>query len=167
MDTILAFVLGVTTSYWFLAAAFALAMWAEYEDNHVGSAFLTTVALISGYLIFNLSPLLLAGYIPAGIAWSVWRWRVHCKVATLRAIEYKKDLSGNGDLSTQRRRFERQVDLKGNVDKIISWIICFPISMLERAAHDMIHVLKIFITEWFAKVYNHSTKSALDEFDKH
>jgi hypothetical protein len=174
LETILAFALGVATSYWFLALVIGLALWTEYEDKHVGSAFFTILGLASGYFIFNLSPLLLLGYIPAGVAWSVWRWRVHCKKCVILAKEgklfsnswHEHDKDPVKQKEDQRRYLEHDTDLKNNVDKIISWIICFPVSILERAAHDLIHVLKIFVTEWFAKVYNHSSKSALDEFDK-
>ena len=170
MEAALAFLLGVATSYWFLVAVVAMAIYAEYSDNHVTSACLTLIGLISGYLLFNLSPLLLLAYIPVGMVWSIWRWKVHCKDCSTKAIEGTLDPHSSvcwRDHSNPetRRHLAAHVDLAKNIDIILSWVICFPVSVIERLGHDLIHVLKIAITEWFAKVYNHSSNSALNEFD--
>ena len=169
----MAFVFGLVVSYWVFIPALVLAIYAEYTNSHKSSAFFTIVGLTSAYFIFSVPLIVLAAYIPIGIAWSVWRWRIHCS-NVLEDIS-KGKVAYTGGWKEHGRKYSKEelrenllerTNLVGNVDKIISWIICFPASMVERLGHDLIHVLKVFVTEWFAKVYNHSSQRALDKFDK-
>jgi len=172
LEVLLAFGFGFLTSYWVLAALIALSIWSELSDNHITSATFTVLGLVSAYFIFNLSPLLLLAYIPTGILWSVWRWRVHCKNCLERAKEGTLRETGswqevgNKTKEYTRRNLENKVDLKQNVDKVVSWIICFPASVIERCASDLIYVVKSFVTGWFSKVYTASSTSVLKDFDK-
>ena len=151
-------------SPWVFGSLIILALWAESLDNHKTTAFFVALGLVSAYFIFNISLIYLLAYIPVGMAWSVWRWKVHCKEAAIRAKLRKADSTTKLDL--QRARLEHEVSLKNHVDKIVSWIICFPVSVLEQVVGDVVLVLKVIVTEWFAKVYTLSSKSTLDDYDK-
>ncbi len=168
--------MGVVTSYWFLAIVLLVALITEYNDKYVATAFFTGIGLVSAYLLFNLSTWMLVAYVPAGMVWSFWRWRVYTKNCAALAKEGKLEVEGssrngwkeikNPSKEKSREALVQATLLLPNLDRIISWIICFPISIIESAVDDFIHVLKIAITEWFAKVYRMSTESALKDFDK-
>jgi hypothetical protein len=162
METILAFGLGVIMSPWVFGILIILALWAESLDNHKTTAFFVALGLVSSYFMFNISIVYLLAYIPVGMLWSVWRWKIHCKKATIRAKLRKADVT---ERASQRRRLEKEVRLKDNVDKIVSWIVCFPVSVLEQVVGDVVLMLKVIVTEWFAKLYTLSSNKALDDFD--
>jgi hypothetical protein len=166
METILAFGLGVIMSPWVFGSLIILALWAESLDNHKTTAFFVALGLVSSYFMFNISLVYLLAYIPVGMLWSVWRWKIHCKKATIRASLRKADVTERGTIGSQRNRLEKEVNLKDNVDKIVSWIVCFPVSVLEQVVGDVVLMLKVIVTEWFAKVYTLSSNKALDDFDK-
>jgi len=170
MEAILAFVLGLATSYWVLLFIIVAAFYFEYNSNHITSAVLTILGLVSLYTIFALPAMYLLAYVPLGIVWSMWRWKVHCKDCVTKAK--------NGTLSNHssicwrdssnpetRKHLAAHVDITKNLDTIIPWIICFPVSIVERGAHDLIEVLKIAITEWFAKVYTSFSAKAMKDYD--
>lgn len=171
METILAFILGVTASYWVLIPALIFAIWAELSDNHVSSAMFTVVGLVSAYFIFNLSPLLLLAYLPTGYLWSAWRWKVYCKECLQKAKEGNLDLSNwreveKIDKESNRRILAKLTSEKDNLDKIVSWIICFPASVIERCASDLIFIVKSFVTGWGSRLYKNTSANTLKEFDK-
>jgi hypothetical protein len=167
------FILAALSSYWILAALFVIALSTEYYDNYVATAFFVAVGLLLLLTVHALPYWILLAYIPTGILWSIWRWRVHCKECADLAKDGKLRKSGGswteaGKVSVEdsRRFLIAATDLKENLDRVVSWVICFPASMVERAFSDIIHMIKVVITEWLAKVYNSSTKSALETFDK-
>lgn len=171
METILAFGLGFLTSYWVLGAFILFAIWTESSDSHVSSAVFTMLSLTSAYLIFNLSPLLLLAYIPVGILWSVWRWKVYCKNCLKEArngnlASPSWSEKGNADKKGNRRLLESATKLSGNVDTIVCWIIGFPASMVDRAVSDVIDFLRIVVSEWCAKLYTGISANTLKDFDK-
>jgi hypothetical protein len=170
MEAILAIALGLATSYWILLFIIVAAFYFEYNSSHITSAVLTILGLVSLYTIITFPAMYLLAYVPLGIVWSMWRWKVHCKDCVTKAK--------NGDLSNHssvlwveaknldtRKHLAAHVDISKNLDMIIPWIICFPISIVERAAHDLIEVLKIAITEWFAKVYTSFSAKAMKDYD--
>jgi len=171
----LAYLLGVLTSYWFLAAVIITSIFAEYNDKHKTTAVLTAVGLTSAYLMFDLSAWLLVGYIPAGLVWSFWRWRVYRKNCTALAKKGKLKVfdehSSWKEIESPSKEQSREALIKAtlllpNVDKIISWVICFPVSMIENAIDDVIHVLKIAVVDWFGNIYRNEAAKALKEFDE-
>jgi hypothetical protein len=168
------FFIGVITSYWFLTTVLTVALITEYNGRYILTALLTAVGLLSAGLIFNLSPMLLIAYLPAGLVWSFWRWRVYtkncgslAKEGNLKVLASNKSnwKEKNPTKAESRQALVEATLLLPNLYRIISWVICFPISMVESAVYDIIHVLKIAVTEWFSKVYRMSTSSALKDFD--
>ena len=170
----IAFLMSVLTSYWFLSAVLVAAVITEYNDKYKTTAALTIVAVASATIMFSLPYWLLFAYLPVGIVWSFWRWRIFCKNCSALAKDGKLTLQQEGNWKTvkeptkeqSRAALVKSTLLLPNLDKIISWIICFPVSMIENLVDDFIHVLKIAVTEWFAKVYRMSTESALKDFDE-
>jgi len=172
LETLLAFGLGLLTSYWVLGAFILFAIWVESNDCHGWSATFTILGLVSAYFIFSLSPLLLLAYIPVGILWSVWRWKVYCKDCLKRAKAGNlytgswNEVGSKENKEASRRALESATKLSGNVDKIVAWIICFPASMIERLASDLIDFIRIVVTDWCAKLYTGISANTLKDFDK-
>lgn len=171
MEFISAFILGTLASYYTLAALLLVALWVEHGLWHRSAAFLTVLATASAYVIFAI-PLyiFIPAYLVAGLVWSVWRWGIHCRKCTELAKEGKLQSgswfeSGGLNKDQSRIALESAVSLKDNLDKLVSWVLGWPISMVDRAVHDTIHILKIAITEYFAKIYTSFSNKALKDFD--
>ena len=132
---------------------------------------ITAVGLVTAIYVGHIPYWVIFAYIPVGIVWSFWRWNVYCKKCTELAKEgMLRDDSGSwkevgkvNDTDSENNLIAATNRLR-NLDRIIAWIVCFPVSMVESVVDDFIHILKIAVTEWLDKIYKASTESALKDF---
>lgn len=172
METILAFILGFFSSYYTLGVLCLIALYVENKEGHEFAAFLTLVASVSAYLIFSFSLyIFIPSYFVTGFIWSIWRWRIHCRTSVEKAkagtlsIRCRRESSKAGNTAETRIALESAVSLKGNANKVIAWVLGWPISVIDRALHDLIHVIRVAITEYFSKLYTSFSNKALKDFD--
>lgn len=138
-----------------------VALFSEHNDSHKFMAFCTLLAgvITVFYLSIPMSVVkwIAIAYIPLGLIWSFWRWRVYCNHQVERA---NNSTTGAYDKSWLRV----QMDIKENIDKLISWVLGWPLSLIERIFGDVMEFTKIVITEWFKKVYDRISDNAIDKY---
>lgn len=150
----------------FLVGFLLIGVWGEYCGHHKFAAFTTILAGLAIWKMFDVDPqhtmYAAIAYIPIGMIWSVWRWKVYCKRTTQRTLQSLNDDWG----VTSPKDLEEQLNITRNLDRLVSWVICWPISMIERAIGDLIHMIKIMITEWFGNVYKSIASNSVSEYQK-
>mgnify|MGYP006158703051 CR=1 FL=1 len=150
------------------AVLLVIGLWAEVCDNYITNTFFTILAGAAAFATFGVSTSSLITlawiYVPVGLLWSVWRWRVHCSRRAEQALVDRGNNSNRAD--DIRAKLERDVDLAGNVNKVIPWVLAWPTSMVAHFAGDLIRLVKIAITQWFGNIYRKFSNDALAKFDK-
>jgi len=142
----------------------------EFNEQHATVAFIVGVIALVSWKLFNVShSAMLWGvvlYIPVGLFWTVWRWRIHCKESVRKANEHYHTRNSSSDWSPSKFTqdgVKRLLDPKQNSDKLISWVLCWPVSVVERTLGDIVHVIRIMVTEWFGSVFDKISKSAMSD----
>lgn len=161
----------------FTPIALGVAMFLTFLAEHMGHYKLSAVmsiALVSlVYAVFPTIPLIYLGaYIPLGILWSLVKWSLHCKRSAHLALHKKLmpsrswvDHSKVSTTSEQRELLKREVDVSNNATKITSWIIAFPVSILDSVLSDGLSAIKYLVRCTLRRLYFVSKSSALKDFD--
>ena len=132
-----------------------LAIWTEVEGGHKSQLLFTLLAGLVAWQLFEVPLELLVKlaivWIPVGICWSIFRWKLHCA-----DVVANKRQHGSG---TQIR----MLTMSENVEKIVAWVLGWPASMLSRVLGDIIRVVRIAVTEWIGEVYRRIAQPYLDQ----
>lgn len=183
------FALGILFSPIFWGFLFALIWWMERSEVYFFFTFLFFGGL--AYLIFhsyqhviplqNLK-LFLFAYIPIGILWSFFRWGAYSRKKVvevnkeIQRLKRSMDLPGLGEESIKKCLYEIDkyresiskdlVVAKGeNVERIIGWIVNWPISILNNVFNDLIEALERIIKIYFRGIYNRITQDSLKNLE--
>lgn len=173
------FALTLAWPFWVIFSVFTF--WTCAEETQKIFGFLATL-LIGSIVIRTFGwgweeyKLYLAIYPVVGIAWSFYRWerfgqfvREETQTAYDTLQEFRESYHGRNhygkgaagvdlteaDWKTWRQDTQRsKLVLKKNVDKISYWITSWPVSMLTWGLHDILTIVKRFITVYACKVYD-------------
>lgn len=159
-ETLIALFVWFATPVW-LAVFLLIALWSEAFDCHKFAAFLSMTALGLSTYMLNINPMWLIGYIPVGLLWSMLRWRFHCS-------DVVKDMDNDNNLTSGTKhskkplivRYKKRLDVKEQIDKIISWVFSWPISILSSVIGDIIRGVKYTVTNWLGSLYDKISNSA-------
>lgn len=173
------FTLGILTSWWFMIAAFVIILIAIHSDSDGFGLFFTILLLVGAYNYFNIDSTYLmfslVGYLPVGIAWSLYRWKRHCSTAVEDFNKFKSDwepenvdqrMENTFEFKQTRENTQRKLTASKNVTKIVSWIINWPFSVIENVLSDVIEVLTQFVKKRIIGLYNKISKKYLDQLNQ-
>lgn len=156
------FLLGAVTGYlltWPALGFFlAWAIYAEHSDSQGWAVFVSLVASAIAFFMFDvpMQTLFYSALIYAvvGVVWSFWRYKRYVEV---RVEELKKTSSSDSiNLQYALKRLSPS-EMTGS---IVSWIIIWPISLLENLVSDIITGLEKLVRSWLNKVYTSIYQSA-------
>ena len=162
MEFITGIVVGLGLSYvnWAIAAiVVAILIATEHAEHHIASAVvfvagvgLTFVMLRNAQPSFELGlgTLFMAAvlYVVIGVVWSVVRYGIMCN----RHIQKYMSESTRSSLDTPSSVKDYLKPSK-NIDRIVSWIVNWPISMIVTSLHEVIDALGGFVKGSFKAVY--------------
>ena len=168
------FVALVTTAWfdtvWIGAAAiaiFAAATW--LFGNAAAFVFLTNPVTLASFVVVSLA---------IGALWSMWKWRRHVKSEDVQAeLEKgmqrfvaeegrKKERFGDDFIHKpfiESSEFPDAARASYNKERILTWIIFWPFSMIVYFFDDFLRDIALWVYERLAKVYHRITLSALSE----
>ena len=116
---------------------------------------------------------LLAVSMGIGTLWSLWKWRRHVRSDSVQAAlkrelkSYHKYYRVSPDSKAPRyidsTYFPNEARASWNVEKISTWIILWPFSMIVYFFEDFLVDIARWIYERFAKIYARITLSALSD----
>ncbi len=154
--------LPIITTYYFLFGTAALAIASEYFECTKFSAFISLFFVASLLLITGLTPFLLLMYIPIGITFAIWRW----KIWTERKTEFWSSKWNEYKEENVRIRLVADVNLKKNIGRVVGWVFSWPLAFVQHVVGDLIHSIKNFILNNLGGVFGKYSDAALAKFDE-
>lgn len=134
-------------SYYVLIAVIVLGILFEHNDARGSAVFLGWIGLASAYFLFNPTLQELAvgsvAYFFLGVFWSFWRYRQYV-IAGVKKSKHHSDL-----------------EPKNNTDKIVAWIIIWPLSAIENISSDLIDLISTFVTKTLKGIYSKIYEGAI------
>lgn len=156
VEVTLAFFAGFLLNWYALAILCILGSVFESIGAHSLSVFVGLVAMVSAYFFFGIatSSLLLyvMAYFAIGLLWSFWRYKRYAD----KVVEMCKSISDN-----QRRLRIEELAPSTMVDKIATWVIIWPFSMVENVLGDVFVVVQTTVSKFFKGVYARIYESAI------
>ena len=157
------FLLGLVTGYlltWpVLGFLIAWAIYAEHSDSTGWAVF---VSIVAGVIAFYMSDIPLQTllysalvYAVTGIVWSFWRYKRYVEV---RVDEIKKKDYTNDSYS--KKSALNRLSPKEMSGAIVSWIVIWPVSLVENLVSDIITGLEKLVRTWLNQIYTSIYKSA-------
>lgn len=168
MSGALGFMSAVFFSAYFIIALFLFAVWLDRKESSGWAAFLVSVSILmigwQAELSWIQIGIALLAYIPAGLAWSIWRWKRYCK----RIVnEFKRSEVSTEDASAHARKSKEKLKPSQNIQKLIGWTVAWPVSMASTLFGDIIDGIETFIRERLIGIYRRISSSAINEIDAH
>ena len=152
----MAFVLGWALSWPGLIALLVLGTIFEANEAHGWAMFVGVVSAVVAYFFFAIPLMTLlvygAGYLAVGFIWSFWRYKRY-------ADKVVEEYSGRS-LEARKLAVER-LQPSRMLDKITTWVLIWPFSMVENVLGDFIKIVQTFITTFFKGIYNRIYQAAV------
>lgn len=123
----------------------------EHTGNRKSAVFAGLVAMAISYFYFSIPLSTIWGYLVAyfvvGVVWSFWRYRlfIGSMVKSLGARKWKSQAEKDNAIN--------QLLPSNNLERITSWIIVWPFSVIESALGDIITLIQGLVTKVFKGVY--------------
>jgi len=170
IETTFAFLLGLYISWWFWIPAAILIFVCESTESYIWMAVLNASLVFSLYLVFKIpfNPWFLVVYPFIGFGWSCYRY--------FRYVDYVKenpsvvgkgawrDISGpDTDKEKQLQKLKETLAPSNNKDKIISWIMWWPLSFVQYFTRDIYDFISRFVDRYLIQVYQTILDKALDK----
>lgn len=134
-----------------LAIVLLLGIAFEHTGNRKSAVFAGLVAMCISYYYFEV-PLTtiwvyVAAYVVVGVIWSFWRYRVYVSkmVESMAGYTWKSQADKDRDIN--------RLAPTNNLERITSWIIVWPFSMIENVLGDIITMIQSLVTRVFKGVY--------------
>lgn len=134
----------------FLFVLLSLGVIFESYDNNGMAVFIGLCSMVVAYFMYDLQLITLVyftvAYIFLGIVWSFWRYKryVDQNVESCNAI---------GTSDHARNYMLEQIKLENMLGKITSWIIVWPLSMIENVTGDAVRLIKTLVSDTLKSVY--------------
>lgn len=155
IDLALAFILGWALSWPGLIGLLIIGTIFEANEAHGWAIFMGVVSAVVAYFFFAIPLMTLfvygAGYLAVGFIWSFWRYKRH---ADCVVDEYR------GRSLISRKEAVEKLRPSNMLDKITTWVLVWPFSMVENVLGDFIKVVQTFITKFFKGIYNRIYQTA-------
>ncbi len=166
------------TSIWGLGFLSLWILWLVHEDSEFWSAvwiiILGVLAFQSVTLSWTTALIYAACYIPAGIAWSMYRWKRYCSTAVEDfKVSYAMESAHVTGIDTQEARNTRkdmaQDSLKhdlapnNNITRFAHWIIAWPFSVVENVLGDVYDMVVKGIKKYLVGVYTRISDNAMKD----
>lgn len=152
-------ILGFFASWYVLLSLFVVALFCEHNERHGWTTFLVLLCFIGLYGFFSLTlaqvTYLVLGWVPIGLAWSMWRWKRRCN----RIVQDFKD----GRIT--ERRAQDNLELRKHLDTVTYWVICWPVSFLEAVVGDILDLITRLVRDVFRRTYEAMSSKALAEIE--
>lgn len=123
----------------------------EHTGNRKSAVFAGLVAMAISYFYFAI-PLstiwmYVAAYLVVGVVWSFWRYKLYVglMVASLAGRTWKNQADKDRDIN--------RLAPSNNLERITSWIIVWPFSVIESVLGDIITMIQGLVTKVFKGVY--------------
>lgn len=157
------FLLGLLTGYVLTWPALGfLIAWAIYAEHCDSTGWAVFVSIIAGAIAFCMFDIpvktLLYGvlaYAVIGIAWSFWRYKRYVEV---RVAEIKQQ--NHPDDGFSKKRALERLSPQEMSSTIVSWIVIWPVSLIENLVSDIITSLEKLVRGWLNKIYTSIYSSA-------
>lgn len=134
-----------------LAIVLLLGIAFEHTGNRKSAVFAGLVAMAISYFYFDVPLSTIwgygAGYLVVGLLWSFWRYKLYVAkmVAGLSERVFKSQ-------KEKTWAVERLLP-SNNLERITSWIIVWPFSVIEHTLGDIITLIQTLVTRFFKGVY--------------
>ena len=156
IDLALAFILGWALSWPGLIGLLILGTIFEANEAHGWAMFMGVVSAVVAYFFFAIPLMTLlvyaACYLAVGFIWSFWRYK--------RYADQIVEMYSGRNLSARKEAVEK-LRPTNMLDKITTWVLIWPFSMIENVLGDFIKVVQTFITKFFKGVYNRIYQAAV------
>lgn len=167
METVLAFIMGLTINLWFVIPLFIVNIFWEAgssrDDTYGFSSFLTIILTVCVFMLFKPSWLYLSVgvilWLPIGAVWAIHKWKI--RIGTIRN-SFKEGEFTKEDFY-EYRKAEQKIDINQSKSTVAHWVLCWHISMLATLVFDIFEYIEYLITVKFGKIFKDIAQGALDE----
>lgn len=144
---------GYLLSWPALVVLCLLAVVSEHNEAQGWAVFWSIVSAAVAIFYFQV-PLDVVGlyflaYAAIGVIWSIWRYKRYVSAEVQRI---KERIAKNG---TKEANVAYHLQPSNNIDKITSWIIIWPFSLVENLLRDIINLVEEVPKTVLRKVYNY------------
>lgn len=124
----------------------------EHGGHRKSAVFAGLVAMAISYYYFDV-PLktiwyYVALYIAVGLVWSFWRYKIYLSKEVKWLSDQKWDNQEEKEVAVKR------LLPSNNLERITSWIIVWPFSVIENTLGDIITAIQSLVTKFFKGVYH-------------
>lgn len=168
-------VIGVALWWPIIIPLILIAIYVEHQDSHGWMAFWAIVIHAWLFKFFEIDPVIVAyytaGYVPVGILWSIYRWKryVGAFITTRKRWEQEeRNVTISNNYSNTAFVFDvedvrESLTLLNNKQKILCWVMGWPISLAESFLGDLVHQLWTFISVRLGGIYKRIAESAISD----
>jgi len=146
---------GYLLNWYALGILIFLGIMLEHNEWHTLSIFIGLGSAFIAYSMFNLSPLAIlfwsVGYFVVGLLWSFWRYKRWVQKC-IKSRSLSTGLCNTKDLLPSK-----------NTDKLVTWILIWPFSMIENVTGDIINLITLTVTTVFKSTYQRIYDSAMKD----
>ena len=167
-----------------LILLFGLISWSAWYDTAIIGCVGIVLYLAGSWLFGDLSHLaflldpfnfvaLLVLSLACGAAWSLWKWHVHVRSDRVQAAlkktkkQYDKAAHDNTQVIEEKFKdsyyFPDEARASQNVDRIVTWIIFWPFSMVIYFFDDFLYRIGKWVYHRLGRVYIRITEAALPD----
>jgi len=164
-------IVGVWIGFWglwitwpALCAIFFWGIWGELDDGLIVNAASTILLSFLFWNTFDIPAvwipyvewtvaaywIYLILFFPIGFVWSFRRYKIHATKCVAKNA---------GRLTKEEMR--RELEIKNNLDRVISWVLSWPVSMISRVFEDIIFTLKDIVMTLCKNIFNRILEKAL------
>lgn len=146
------FITAYVLTWQALVVAIVLGVALEHGGYRKSAVFAGLVAMAISYFYYSVSLktiwFYLVGYVAIGLGWSFWRYRLYL-------AKMVENLSKRVWESQKDKEFAvKKLLPSNNLERITSWIIVWPFSVIEHTLGDIITMVQTLVTKFFKGVYH-------------
>ena len=148
-----------------LCAIFFWGVWGELDDGHLVNAISTIAISVLFWNVFDIPAVTIPYFgwaieahwiyavlfIPVGFIWSFRRYKIFVT----------KRVASVAGKSTDKDALRRELEIKNNLNRMITWVLSWPVGMVSRAFEDIIFTLKDIALTFCKGIYNRILEKAL------
>lgn len=141
--------MSIMATGWFVLGMLLLTVIVDYKqsqnDNFGWSVFFTLITAACAYLLIKPSGtallLTLVCWIPVGIAWSMFKWKL--RISKTKYVINTEKLKPD---SSEYKRLRRRLDIDTVKSTVAYWVVFFPISMMSTCLFNIFESIEYLVT---------------------